>query len=75
MRIRSMGFMVSYNNNPDFILQDKMITALSFVPKVDTDHHTDALAMNLYVLKWFEDNYIGHPNRWGTGRGQPLFPT
>ena len=57
-----------------------MITALCFVPVDDLDSHVDCLAGNLPeelipVLNYFEDNYIGRPNRRGAGRRSPLFPT
>ena len=79
-QIKSMGLMGSYNSIPDFASNAKMVMALSFVPNDDIDRHVDALATTLPeelvpLLNWFEDNYIGHPHRRGTGRRQPLFPT
>ena len=68
-----------YNTNPDFALHAKMITALCFVPVDDLSSCVDSLAESLPeelipVLNWFEDNYIGRPNRRGAGRWSPLFP-
>lgn len=79
-QLSGFGLMNLYNTNPDFALHAKMITALCFVPVDDLDTHVDSLAGNLPeelipVLNWFEDNYIGRPNRRGAGRRSPLFPT
>ena len=75
-----MVLLGSCNNNTDFALHAKMVTALSFVPNDDIDRHVVALAAALPgelvpLLNWFEVNYIGRPYRRGTGRRQPLFPT
>ncbi|XP_068222825.1 uncharacterized protein [Palaemon carinicauda] len=76
----SMGHMISYNTNADFALQVKMILALKYVPLNNPDRHVEALASHLReelvpLLNWFEDNYIGRPNRRGIGKRASLFPT
>ncbi|QQP52052.1 Uncharacterized protein FKW44_004058 [Caligus rogercresseyi] len=47
-----------------------MIMALSFIPPEHLDEHVDLLEDALPeelipVSNWFEDNYIGRPNRRG----------
>ena len=78
-KMKNMGFMVNYRDDADFALDVKMITAIAFVPINDIDAHVESLAHYLPaelipLLDWFEDNYIGHPNRRGPGRSSPLFP-
>jgi hypothetical protein len=55
------------------------IIALAFVPIPNLDEVLDALAEHLPdtiipLLDWFEDNYVGRPNRRRNGRRDPLFP-
>lgn len=68
-----------YNNEADFALKAKMITALAFVPINDLDVAFDRLAGHLPVelqplLQWFEDFYLGRMNRNGINRRPPMFP-
>ena len=77
--LKQIGLQVLYNNNSDFALSAKMITALCFVPVPHLDHYIDALSEELplelhSLLNWFEDNYVGRPMRRGNGRRPPLFP-
>lgn len=78
-QIKSIGLVCSYNSDPDFALHPKTVTARYIVPKDDIDSYMDALATALpeecvQLLNWFEDSYIGHPIRRGTGTKQTLFP-
>ncbi|KAK4885771.1 hypothetical protein RN001_002042 [Aquatica leii] len=68
-----------YNNNPDFSLKVRMITALAFVRIPDLDQAIDVLAEELPaelepLLEWYEDNYLERINRRENGRRSPLFP-
>nr|CAD7427422.1 unnamed protein product [Timema monikensis] len=68
-----------YNNNTEFCLKARMISALAFVPENDLDQALDLLAEELPdnlqpLIDWFEDNYIGRRNRRGVGRRVALFP-
>ncbi|XP_068226305.1 uncharacterized protein [Palaemon carinicauda] len=79
-QLSDFGLRNLYNTNPDIALYAKMITALCFVLVVDLDTSIDSLAGNLPeelipILNWFEDNYIGRPNRRGAGRRNPLCMT
>ncbi|XP_025406828.1 uncharacterized protein LOC112680829, partial [Sipha flava] len=71
--------MTNYNNNADFALSVKIITAIAFVKIDDIDKVVDELAEYLPdelqdLLDWFEDNYIGRKNRSKSGRRPALFP-
>lgn len=78
-RLTSFGFSTQYNNDADFALKAKMISALAFVPMGYMTEAMENLADELphelqNLLDWFEDNYIGRRNRRGRGRRAPLFP-
>lgn len=71
--------MTNYNDNVDFALSVKMITALAFVKIDDIDKVVDELVEYLpdelqNLLNWFEDNYIGRKNISKSGRKSVLFP-
>ena len=77
--LKQLGLQAFYNNDPNFALNAKMITSLCFVPVPHLDTYIDALARNLPeellpLLNFFEDNYVGRPQRRGTARRSPLFP-
>lgn len=68
-----------YNNDADFALYARMVTSLAFVPIHDLDTAVDELATEIPLelqplLQWFEDSYLGRPNRRGNGRNRPIFP-
>ena len=76
--LKQIGLQVLYNNNSNFALSAKMITALCFVPVSQLDNYIDALSEDLplelhSLLNWFEDHYVGRPMRRGNGRRPPLF--
>ncbi|XP_076039035.1 uncharacterized protein LOC143024138, partial [Oratosquilla oratoria] len=78
-KITAMGYTSMYNNDASFALRAKMILSLAFVPLAHIDTYVDALSVDINeelatLLNWFEDNYIGRPNRRGNGRRPPLFP-
>lgn len=67
-----------YNNDADFALQARMITSLAFVPIQDLDNAINELSAMLPLeleplLQWFEDTYVGRPNRHGNGRRRAFF--
>lgn len=67
-----------YNNDAEFAVNVRMVSALAFVRIADLDEAVDELSAALpnelqELLQWFEDNYIGRPNRRGNGRRPPLF--
>ncbi|KAL4088766.1 hypothetical protein QTP88_023850 [Uroleucon formosanum] len=77
-KLCELGLTNHYNNEPNFSLYAKMVTALAFVPIEDIDNALLSLSENLPddvqpILDWFEDNYVGRMNRRGNGRRQPLF--
>lgn len=71
--------MQRYNNDPNFALSCRMVITLAFVPVEDIDIAVENLGQNLPLelaplLQWFEDNYVGRPNRFQPGRQPALFP-
>lgn len=78
-KLCELGLTNRYNNEPNFSLYAKMVTALAFVPIEDIDNALLSLSENLPddvqpILDWFEDSYVGRMNRRGNERRQPLFP-
>jgi len=78
-KLCELGLTNRYNNEPNFLLYAKIVTALAFVPIGDIDNALLSLFENLPddvqpIFNCFEDNYVGRMNRRGNGRRQPLFP-
>lgn len=78
-KVMEINLLSRYNNEADISLKVRMISSLAFVPVADLDDAVDLLAEELPpelqpLLEWFEDFYIGRPNRRGKGRRQALFP-
>ena len=76
-RIQNEGLQVRYETDANFALQCRMIGALAFVPVADIPDAFDALVAHVPVelapvLDYFEDTYIGRPDRRGRRRN-PLF--
>ena len=76
-RIQSAGLQARYENDAPFALQCRMISAIAFVPPADVPDAFDALSDEVVleltpILDYFEDNYIGRPDRRGI-RHAPLF--
>lgn len=74
-----MNLLSRYNTDADFSLQARMVTSLAFVPEGDLDdaidHLFDELPNELHpLLEWFEDSYLGRPQRRGRRRRNALFP-
>ncbi|XP_050517464.1 uncharacterized protein LOC126892075 [Diabrotica virgifera virgifera] len=72
------GLMGRYNNDADFALHARMITSLAFIPVHDLDNAIEELSHSLPpelepLLQWFEDTYVGRPNRRGNGRRPAIF--
>lgn len=77
-KLGELHLLAQYNNDADFCLKVRMISSLAFIPVDDLDNCVDILADELPpelqpLLEWFEDVYIGRPNRRGNGRRPPLF--
>ena len=58
-----LGLTVRYNNEPEFALKAKMVTALSFVHSTDFEMAPESLAEHLPealqpLLCWFQDTYV-----------------
>ena len=76
--VGQLGLTARYNNEPEFALEAKMITALSFLPPTDIEIALERLAEHLPealqpLLCWFEDTYVGRPGRRNVARQRPLF--
>ena len=76
--VGQLGLTARYNNEPEFALNAKMVTALSFVPPSDIEMAVERLGEHLPealqpLLSWFEDTYVGKPGRRGAARQRPLF--
>lgn len=77
-KLSEEGLIPKYNSNADFALQARQITAIAFIPPNKIEEALETLEEDLPIellpiLNWFEDNYIGRPNRRGI-RKTPLFP-
>ncbi|KAI1696237.1 hypothetical protein DdX_19144 [Ditylenchus destructor] len=79
--IAEVGLLHQYNNDPDFALNCRMITALSFVRLNDIKQYAGVLFEYLPgcldpIVSWFENNYIGIEVRRGQRIAQiaPKFP-
>ena len=60
--VGQLGLTARYNNEPEFALKAKMVTALSFVHSTDIEMAPESLAEHLpealqALLCWFEDTY------------------
>lgn len=78
--IQSNGLQREYEQNPQTALTLKMLPALAFVPTNDVVNAFDHLCdQNMFppelraVVDYFEDTWIGRPQRRGRQRRQPLF--
>jgi len=67
-----LGLRQRYDNDPEFRLHCKMVTALAFVPvpqiRASYEELEAAIPDNVKddispILDWMEDNYIGRRNR------------
>lgn len=85
-QVTDAGLLSRYDNDPAFSLQARMITSLAYVPIPQLDDCFEALSNALVpcdqtapagelepVLNWFEDNFLGRPNRNGS-RQPATFP-
>ena len=77
-RIQGEGLQELYENDANFALQCRMISAIAFVPPAGVVAAFETLSDELPdglnpILDYFEDNYIGRPDRRGVRR-EPLFP-
>lgn len=77
-KIQQNGLQNRYETDADFAHRCKMIPALAFVPPQDVPDAFEDICDNSPielrpVLDYFEDNYIGRPDRRGNRRN-PLFP-
>lgn len=79
--IQSLGLQMRYNEEPEFALHLRMLSALAFVPPQNVEDGFDALTdfiRNIYnneiddLLEYFEDTYIGRYRR-NAPRREPLF--
>ena len=72
-RIQNAGLQERYENDANFALQCRMISALAFVPTADVVAAFEALSAELPnelldIMDYFEDTYIGRPDRRGVRR-------
>lgn len=77
--LAELNLLGRYQNEPEFANMAKMITSLAFVPIENLDEALESLTEELQpellpMLDWFEDFYVGRPNRRGGGRRPPMFP-
>ncbi|KAB0804478.1 hypothetical protein PPYR_01448 [Photinus pyralis] len=66
--VQALGLMPEYQNDEEFSLKARMVTALAFVPVKRLEDAVDQLSNYLPnqlhpLLDWFEDNYLGRANR------------
>ena len=76
--IQGAGLHEQYENDANFALECRMISALAFVPPADVVGAFETLSNELPdvlnpILDYFEDNYIGRPDRRGARRAA-IFP-
>jgi hypothetical protein len=70
-----------YNNDPEFALRARMITAVAFVPEQDITAalgHLEQNFLEMYpelegIMEWFSNTYVGRLRNNGT-RAAPTFP-
>ncbi|XP_071943684.1 uncharacterized protein [Antedon mediterranea] len=77
-RIKQAGLSIHYRENQEFRIQSRMIGAIAFAPEEDTDECFQALVNIaqpelLPILNYFEDTYIGRPQRNHDVRQAPRF--
>jgi len=73
-----------YTTDADFALAIRQLAALAFVPTDDVTTAFDDLMESIFyqansdilrdLVNYFEDTWIGRPNRRGRGRSEPIFP-
>jgi hypothetical protein len=75
-KVQAGGLQQQYSNDAELSLRIRMLPALSFVPPGDVENAFEALAAADFfpqeatsVLDYFEDTYIGRPQRRGPRRG------
>lgn len=83
-KLQSIGLRGAYINDDTCRLYCKLLSALAFLPPAEIpaafealDDQRDELAIDESVAElyiYFEDTYIGRPQRGGRGRRRPLFP-
>lgn len=76
--LSTIDLLDEYKTNRDFEIRAKMILALAFVPVGELEECIDLLNIELteeqvQIMYWFEDNFVGRPNRRTNGRHMPKF--